>query len=187
LYDKNYIRNKYKKIPTQALHLMNGYWDAGDTGDTLYNYTFTVKLADIDSTVLLFKDDSRRKAFEWVGLNDTNVFIQRLRDSVVHIKVCKDGGSQFIRYSGTTDKIKTIAPNPSIGNTSITLSMGITGECSVSLIDVFGRVIQEVHYPKLLEGDHSFQFEDSLLETGTYYVVMRTRFAVSSQKISIIK
>ncbi|MBK9246590.1 MAG: T9SS type A sorting domain-containing protein [Ignavibacteria bacterium] len=143
---------------------------------------FLVKLADVDSTSLVFSDST---AFIWTDANG-KVF-PACRDSIVYIKVCKDGGiSQLIRFA-KPDMVKQVAPNPSIGNSTITLSMGITGPCSVSLNDIFGRVIQEVNYPILTEGDHTLQFNNASLETGTYYVVMKTGFAISTQKISIVK
>jgi hypothetical protein len=142
---------------------------------------FLVKLADVDSTALIFTDST---AFTWT--DSFGKVFPACRDSVVYIKVCKEGGKQFVKFANP-DGIKTIAPNPSAGNSHITLSIGIEGECTVSLIDIFGRVIQEVQYARLPAGDYSMQFDDSLLETGTYYVVMKTGYNLSSQKISIVR
>jgi len=143
---------------------------------------FLVKLADVDSTSLVFSDST---AFIWTDANG-KVF-PACRDSIVYIKVCNDGSAkQLIRFA-KPDMIKQVAPNPSVSTSTITLSMGIAGQCSVKLIDIFGREIQAVEYARLPEGDHQLQFDNTQLETGTYYVVMKTGFAVSTQKISIVR
>ncbi|MBS1538750.1 MAG: Omp28-related outer membrane protein [Bacteroidetes bacterium] len=142
---------------------------------------FLVKLSDVDSTALIFTDST---AFIWTDANG-KVF-PACRDSVVYIKVCKEGGKQFVRFANP-DMLKTITPNPSTGNSTITLSMGIEGNCIISLVDIFGQTIQEVQYSKLQAGEHTLRFDDSNLETGTYYVLMKTGYSVSSKKISIVK
>ena len=186
LYDKNYTLKK-GKIPQKAQHLMIGNWEPEALNDTLYHYNFLVKLSDVDSTKLLFKNDSPIEAFEWLKSKDSNiVYVQRLEENVVHVNICKDNGNQYIRFPAL-DNIKIIAPNPSTGNTNITITMGIEGECRVSLVDIFGRVIQEIHYDKLPKGEYSIKFDDSSVETGTYYVVMRTGYNVSSQKVTVVR
>lgn len=187
LYDRDLLPNKDHKIPRIVVNPMIGYWNNEETGDTLYRKSFLVKLADIDSIVLSFKKFNAHEGFEWIYTNDTDIkFVYRLIDSVVYIRVCKDDGKQYIRFA-SADDIKNIVPNPSTGSSIITLSIGIEGECTVSLVDIFGRVIQEVHYDKLSKGEHNMKFDESNLETGAYYVVMRTGFNVASQKVSVVR
>ncbi|MFN8358312.1 MAG: choice-of-anchor D domain-containing protein [Candidatus Kapaibacterium sp.] len=143
---------------------------------------FLVKLADVDSTSLIFNDST---AFIWTDANG-KVF-PACRDSIVYIKVCKDGGtSQLIRFA-TPDVIKQVAPNPSGGTTTVSLSIGIAGACTVTLLDIFGRVHDEVVYPFLPSGDHILKFDNSSIENGTYYLVMKTGYNVTTHKLSIVK
>jgi hypothetical protein len=154
-------------------------------GRGLLRLPFLAKIADVDSTQIIFENPKWVKKGQIVQIPSQSV---KLSEILLAVNICKDGGEQFVKFATKKDVIKSIAPNPSSGNSPIiTFTMENTSECSLSLVDVFGRVLQEVHCDKLPKGEHSMELDDLTIETGTYYVVMRTRFCLSSQKITIIK
>jgi len=58
--------------------------------------------------------------------------------------------------------------NPVRGNAAITFSLPSSGEANLSVYDISGRVVQELHNGEMLQGDHSVQWSTGLLPAGLY-------------------
>ena len=81
----------------------------------------------------------------------------------------------------------SVAPNPTSGLARVNLKLreSITG--SVSVVDLYGRVVQTVYSGRLAVGETQFQLETSGLSNGTYVIRLTGRGGVLSQRFVVAR
>jgi len=129
----------------------------------LIRIPFRAKLGEIDSTVLVF---SGAIAFRWK--DDTKAF-PACRDSVVHVKICDDGGRRLITKR-TFAQIVGIAPHPVDDRTNIFVDASGTMHCEVEIIDALGTVARHTDLGTVNGGRSSMSVDMSGLQSGPYIV-----------------
>jgi hypothetical protein len=65
----------------------------------------------------------------------------------------------------------SIASNPTVGSTSVSLSVANTGYYSIDMMDVTGRVLSKIHEGQLGFGNHSFPIEEAKTYSSGVYLI----------------
>ncbi len=76
-----------------------------------------------------------------------------------------------------------IAPNPFNENLIISLSMPVAGPVRISMVDIAGRLVNEISYDKLNIDFHSFQFNTSNLSNGVYLIKIQAGEYSATRKL----
>jgi PKD repeat protein len=65
----------------------------------------------------------------------------------------------------------SLAPNPTVGSSIVSLSVANTGFYSVDLMDVTGRVLSKIHEGQLGFGNHTFPIEEAKTYSSGVYLI----------------
>ncbi len=86
-------------------------------------------------------------------------------------------------YSGMT--LDPVFPNPAGAITAIPVNLSNAGHLDVSLHDIYGRKVAEIHSGVTSAGSHHFFFHAANYPAGIYVVRVTTETAVASRQIVI--
>ena len=81
----------------------------------------------------------------------------------------------------------TLAPNPTASRSVLTLSLEKGTKLSVQVVDMMGRVVNQIADQNLSAGTHTFQIATDNLAAGVYNVRIATAEGVVTQRLSVIK
>ncbi len=149
-------------------------------GDKIY-IPFEIGLGDRDSTTIAFNLDST----SILGL--AKGFIYKTNNGLIRLEICREGGSRLVTASENKVSITSITPNPA--NEKVTVDYNILEE-GYTTIKLFNSTAQEIKtlfsgIPK--PGESSMQFNTDTLESGMYYVILRTPTQLISKSFVIVK
>ncbi len=147
-------------------------------GDTLAMLHFQGALGRVDHTVI------RLESFTWA---DECSYRPPLKSGRVFLSnVCRAGGlRQFVLNDSL--KFRTIQPNPAHEVATISFSLREKGPHSLILVDVFGRVVQQVFDQELESGEYESQLDLRALAPGDYYAVFITPTARISTLVGVLR
>jgi hypothetical protein len=140
----------------------------------LVRIPFRAKLADVDSTVLVF---SGVTAFRWK--DDTKAY-PACRDSVVHVRICREGGDRLITKRGMAT-INGVAPHPTGDVATIVYNVTMPMNIVIQIIDPMGVVVSERHVSHAASGTASVNVNLSGFSAGSYIVRILDGFHGASQ------
>ena len=78
-------------------------------------------------------------------------------------------------------------PNPSHGLTCIPLNISQSTQGRLSLIDMSGREVLEIHSGNFISGEKNYFFNSSSLAPGAYMILLQTKLGRSAEKLMIKK
>ena len=86
------------------------------------------------------------------------------------------------------EKVKVNAyPNPVDEVLNLQISIPVSGQLTVDVIDVLGRNVSQLNLGNLTEGDYTNELNVSTLNTGTYFMVTRLDGTIISTKNLFVK
>ncbi|MBL8000116.1 MAG: T9SS type A sorting domain-containing protein, partial [Candidatus Kapabacteria bacterium] len=171
-----------RKIQQQADRRLLDISSERNGRDTLIEMKFIAKLADVDSTSLLFNGT---EPFIWSD-GGGKVFPSYV-DSVVYVRVCKEGGKRLVTKSPGT-QLLMMSPNPGgAGTVELTYSVGERTSAELFVTDIHGRKVADI-----ASGEHDMGTHQSTVQTsdwieGVYMVVLRTPRETVSQKLVVVR
>jgi hypothetical protein len=148
--------------------------DANDDGpvtrlgrDTLFSVSMLVKLADVDSTMLTF---GGANGFVWNAIGAKAETM--VRDSVVRVRVCREGDRRRLigRRETDTISIRRLMPNPAA--TTVTVDLHVTTLAILEIVDVSGRI---VYAADVEAGTSVVAIDISSYVTGSYTIRLHPR------------
>lgn len=77
----------------------------------------------------------------------------------------------------------TVAPNPFLGNTSVSYYMPADAKVTISLVDVLGRTQQTLVDSFMTEGSHQVRLDGTNLTPGTYYLRVESVVGKMTKKV----
>ena len=81
----------------------------------------------------------------------------------------------------------TLAPNPTATQSNLTLSLTKGTKLSVQVVDMTGRVVNQIAEQNLAAGTHMFTIATDNLAAGVYHVRIATAEGVVTQRLSVVK
>lgn len=78
-------------------------------------------------------------------------------------------------------------PNPSHGLTCVPLNISQSTQGRLSLIDMSGREVLEIHSGNFISGEKNYFFNSSSLAPGAYMILLQTKLGRSAEKLMIKK
>ena len=82
-------------------------------------------------------------------------------------------------------QLEAIYPNPARGITVLPVRMDAAEEVSLTVSDVFGRVVEDLYQGLLPAGGHRFYLRADRYSAGTYFVTLKSPQEVSVQKVVV--
>jgi hypothetical protein len=76
-------------------------------------------------------------------------------------------------------------PNPAIDNTTITLELQQASQVHISLNDMFGRELQQIHNAFADAGTFTKSFNTNTLPKGVYYLKIQIGVDVKVEKVVV--
>lgn len=80
---------------------------------------------------------------------------------------------------------QAVFPNPASAITCVPLNFKVATNGTVRLLDMTGRIIQEIHSGQIKSGDQKFFFDASILAQGTYVVEVNTSYGRLTQLVAV--
>ena len=140
----------------------------------LYRFRFRAKQAEVDSTSIIF---SGAKGFVW---QDDRKAYPALVDSVVRVRVCRDGGPQLIGRM-LTPSIVRATPSPARNVVDVELQGPVAGTLELSTADG-RRVISRI----ISEDTKRVQLDLSALGAGIYTIALTTPRGVDHVPLIVV-
>lgn len=81
--------------------------------------------------------------------------------------------------------LDAIYPNPASAITVVPVRMGISDKVSLTVNDVFGRVVEVLHQGQLPAGEHRFYLRADRYSTGAYFVTLQSGQEVLTRKLVV--
>ena len=79
----------------------------------------------------------------------------------------------------------TAYPNPSHGLTCIPLNISQSTQGRLSLIDMSGREVLEIHSGNFISGEKNYFFNSSELAPGAYMILLQTNNGIFAEKLMV--
>ncbi|MEM8556766.1 MAG: T9SS type A sorting domain-containing protein [Bacteroidota bacterium] len=77
------------------------------------------------------------------------------------------------------------APNPTTGSTTLRLRLPVPTELDLVVADVLGRQVQRLAHGLHSAGEHTLRVALDGVPAGVYFVTLRTRYAVETQRLTV--
>jgi hypothetical protein len=132
----------------------------------LIRIPFRAKLADVDSTILVF---SGATAFRWK--DDTKAY-PACRDSVVKITICRDEAPRLITKRAQAT-LSMLAPMPVDEHVEITINASARTNVQLDVIDQLGTVVEHHDLGTIPSGTTSTMLDVRHLSSGPYIIRLR--------------
>ena len=131
-------------------------WEPNDASDWKY-YAINI------DNVTQFSDTWRVK-FEFEGKGGNNIYLD-------DINIIVDGvvGTEELNPTAAI----TLFPNPAEGNVSLNISSNQAGRGTISVVNVTGQLVDEIHSGDLGQLDRTFQLSVANWPSGIYFVVIQ--------------
>ncbi len=81
--------------------------------------------------------------------------------------------------------LDAVYPNPASAITVVPVRMGASDEVSLTVSDVFGRVVENLHQGRLSAGEHRFYIRADNYAAGTYFISLRGAREVLVRKLVV--
>lgn len=81
--------------------------------------------------------------------------------------------------------LDAIYPNPASAITVVPVRMGVSDKVSLTVNDVFGRVVEVLHQGQLSAGEHRFYLRADRYSTGAYFVTLQSGQEVLTRKLVV--
>lgn len=94
---------------------------------------------------------------------------------------------QNIPHSGETPKLISNYPNPFNSETSISFFLLKEQFVELELFDIQGRSVCSIHEGHFSPGNHTTKLTVSTLESGTYFIRLKTDFSETTHKCILLK
>jgi Secretion system C-terminal sorting domain/Domain of unknown function (DUF4397) len=91
------------------------------------------------------------------------------------------------RVKSTQNTEMTLSPNPAISVVSANISLAKDSDVKISIVDVAGRVAQNVQFDNLSRGVHQLELDVTSLKSGYYIVRTESIDGATNQKLLIAK
>jgi len=112
---------------------------------------------------------------------------KRSPDVVIDAVLLSDPGPEDPNLP-SKPSIDKVFPNPFNPTTTIEFSLPQSGQISVDVIDITGRVVQKVLHDRMYAaGFHRFTIDATHLASGVYLIRMQTASGIVTQKITLLK
>ena len=85
------------------------------------------------------------------------------------------------------DLFSLIYPNPSAGNTSLEFSLSEPSHTTIEIFNIMGEKILTIEEGALSSGRHTTYFDADKLESGMYFIHIKTESGTSSEKLMVTK
>jgi hypothetical protein len=79
-----------------------------------------------------------------------------------------------------------VFPNPVVESFNITFTLNENTELQIEILDVAGKLVQELYNGKGMQGDNSFSFNKANLSNGTYFLVIKNNSNILKNEKIII-
>jgi hypothetical protein len=139
---------------------------------------FKAALGNARSTELRLVD------YEVVG---GNVDLDTLNGVFTLTGLCEEGGTRLINPNAGETAIKQVTPNPSSSDVGIIIESIEDGYTTLELIDINGVMIKNIYAGNLTNGTYNFNIDINDLNSGVYYLVLKTPGLVKTRKLEIVR
>jgi len=119
-------------------------------------------------------------------------------------KSAADGGGQYVsdwdNWGESFDELDkltsvnpvdfvfiSVSPNPFNPQTTISLSLPVSGEVKISVFNLLGEVVAKIHDGWMDSGSHQFNFDGANLASGMYLLQVESPQSISTQKMILMK
>ena len=151
------------------------------TSDTLIVFRFIVKLAEVDSTSLLFNGVT---PFAWTD-GDGKVY-PYYTDSVVHVRICSEGGKRLItKTPGTT--VLSIQPEPATEEITLRYRTGEQAYARVYALRSTGEMQAMITEGIHTIGEHTSRVVTTGWPSGLYCIVVQTENEMARKTVVVVR
>ncbi|MFM8771898.1 MAG: hypothetical protein ACKOE4_07770 [Candidatus Kapaibacterium sp.] len=154
--------------------VLNGYRQQNQR--ELYRFRFRAKQGEVDTTSIIF---SGAKGFVW--LDDRKAY-PALLDSVVRVRVCRDGGPQLI---GRRVPPRIVSTSPSPADDHIDIYYSAEENATIKMTSTTGIEVLSLAVPPMSKG--SLRMVVSGFSTGLYWLSIASVSGLHSQSILVIR
>ena len=93
-----------------------------------------------------------------------------------------------LTYSEVSDfTLSEAFPNPFNPSTTIELDLNKDAFVSISVYNIAGQIVDQVHSGSLSSSNHSFTWDASLVSSGIYFMSIQVDNQLQSKKLMLIK
>jgi PKD repeat protein len=103
------------------------------------------------------------------------------------LNVSEEGGTRLVKSTNNFSVIKSIEPNPAIDFANIGIASEGESYITLELYNVFGEKVKTVFEGEVQSGINDFNLNLIDLNTGTFYLVLKSNNHSESQMINIVK
>jgi len=155
----------YDTTGTYAIaNVGNGYRQQNQP--LLYRFRFRAKQAEVDSTSIIF---SGAKGFVW---QDDRKAYPALVDSVVRVRVCRDGGPQLV---GRVLPARIVRATPTPARDAVDVELNLTGtSASTGTIDIVTADGRRVKTHNVNQHTKNLRIDLTDLSAGIYTIMLTT-------------
>jgi hypothetical protein len=80
-----------------------------------------------------------------------------------------------------------VQPNPAVNQAMVGYRVTEETKIEITLVDMLGSVVKEIYTGNAIPGEYAYRFETSEINTGVYFVHVKTANAQQSIKLMIVK
>ena len=148
--------------------------------DTLIVLEFMATLGNAEMT------DLKIDLFEWTDCQIPR-YISTFGGNFSLSDLCKSGGvTRLYDYEGVPLGL-TFMPNPVNENASVDFNLSESGNTSLCIYDNLGRIVKELHRGFTDKGAYNVKFSTDEINTGIYYIVLKTEREVITKTMGVQK
>ncbi len=145
--------------------------------DTLARISFLALLGDAERTALRLSD------FSWIG----DIPVPRLVDGEFMLAgLCRIGAPRLVG-AGSTFGLKSIAPNPFDGATTVEIDLAESGATRLLLADARGHIVATLLDGDVAPGRYAIEFDAAGLPSGVYYCILSSPTRTATRQLRVVR
>jgi hypothetical protein len=180
------VRNADASSNVQRLELPPTRWNALDS--TLFRFNTIAIAGDTTTTALILE------RFEWgakvenraLRSEERPVFVRLDNTTTFRTILCEEGGTRLFSYAPKL-RLAGVFPNPA--KDALTLVYGVKDddEITLSMVDVLGKTAKTIIAGNQLAGEYALSVRLDDVPSGAYFLVLRTRTAVLTERVEVVR
>jgi hypothetical protein len=150
-----------------------------DDTRVLTSMDFLVKLGSVEQTALHIT------SFQWLDAPEVKVI--RKHGAFQVNGICYEHGTARLVFSRTAGGIFSVVPQPIVATADITVGIREQGLTEIYVVDIRGKRVLTILEEVIPTGRMTFPFSADLLESGMYFLILKTPNQLFTKQIIIEK